>query len=98
MVTMIFEKNEAKKAELKDVFHKESLPKYLGKMDKLVGEDGYICLTLTWADLYLYCQLAILMEQGVSLDPYHSLRILQGNVEAIPAVVKWLKQRPTTPF
>lgn len=35
MVTMIFEKNEAKKAELKDVFHKESLPKYLGKMDKL---------------------------------------------------------------
>ena len=98
MVAMQFEKDEAKKAELKEAFQKENLPKYLSRLEKLVGEEGYICLFLTWADLYLYCQLDTLVGHGISLDPYPGLRTLQRNIEAIPAIAKWLNERPQTSF
>ena len=97
MITMRFEKDEAKKAVLEETFRKD-LPKYLTRLDKLVGEEGYICLALTWADLYLYCQLDTIVGHGILLDPYPGLGRLRKNIEAIPAIATWLNERPQTPF
>ncbi|XP_003703954.2 uncharacterized protein LOC100881165 [Megachile rotundata] len=91
-------KKEEKKAKLL----KETIPFYLNKFEKTVGENGGYAVgsTTTWADFVF----AVALENfenifgTTALENYPGLRALKKRVHEIPAIVDWLAKRPNTEF
>ena len=98
------EKDEARRAELKKEFEEKDVPRYLGALEKRATEnnsaDGWIYGTkVTYADLRACVQLGM-MEQVVPgmLDNYPAMKKLKTSVDNLPAIAKWIKERPKTQF
>jgi glutathione S-transferase len=104
-VTIYFEKDEAKKAELRKKFLEEQLPVSLDNLEKLLkenkGGDGYfVGDVLTWADLALLNAIGSLQGAGAKdvLDKRPKLVALGKRVESLPKIADWLAKRPKTEF
>lgn len=93
-----FEKDATKKAELEKKFKEETIPKFLGKLESVAGDNGYLWESkLTWADLHLY-QLLDYLADKLPWDKFPNLKKMRDNVEANEGVAKWLKDRPKSDF
>ena len=98
MTKVYMEKDEAKKAEIEKKFKEEAVPKYLGKLNGLAGDSGYLWNSkLSWADLVLYTVLEFMKDQ-LPWDTFTGLKKLKENVEGNENIAKWLKERPETEF
>ena len=103
LIQYFYEKDEARKAELKKGLEETHIPKYLGALEKRAAAnnsaDGWIYGTkVTYADFGVYLEGAYLlkvMSQNV-LDNYPALKKLRESVEKLPNIAKWLKERPVT--
>ena len=95
-----FENDENKKKEYHDKLVAESIPKYLGKMNEMSKDTGYLCCgKLTWPDLLLFSTLSVMVEyKSDFLDNFHGLAKLLSNIENDPSIAKWIAERPKTPF
>ena len=103
LMHVFYEKDEARKAELKKGLEETHIPKYLGALEKRAAAnnsaDGWIYgAKVTYADFGVYLEGAYLlkvMSQNV-LDNYPALKKLRESVEKLPNIAKWLKERPVT--
>lgn len=103
-----YEKDEAKKAELKKKIEEEDMPKYFGILEaystKNNSPDGYIYGNKpTYADFSIYNALGIKMAPNFTIynafgikDNFPRIGKLKAAVEALPKVAEWLKKRPET--
>ena len=105
VVKVIFEKDEARKAELGKKLAEEDLPKYLGILEKVIttnnSPDGWLFGNkVTYADFYLYNILDFVkMSPGSNvLDNFPAVKKNADAVVALPNIAKWLKERPETQF
>ncbi|KAL0280899.1 UNVERIFIED_CONTAM: hypothetical protein PYX00_002057 [Menopon gallinae] len=93
-----YDQNEATKAPKLAPLQKETVPFYLSRFDKMVGENGgyFVGGQLTWADLYFIAISKYLMDM-VNLDffkDYPNLRNLNEKVVSIPQIKDWIARRP----
>ena len=83
-VKFAFEKDEEKKKELEAKFGSEIIPKYLGKLNEMTSDTGYLCCgKLTWPDLQLFTMVDILAQmkpEAMETFPgcLHSLEWITG--------------------
>ena len=92
----IFEKDEAKKTELLDKFGKEVIPKYFDILEKKVSPEGWLYGNkVTWVDFFFY---TVIPQYKNALDKYPGLDKVKKNVESLPNIAKWLKERPETQY
>ena len=101
-IPYFFEKDEARKAELKKELEETHIPKYLGVLEKRAAAnnsaDGWIYGSkVTYADfgVYLMSGYVQVVVPNV-LDNYPALKKLYDSVEKLPNIAKWLKERPVT--
>ena len=102
LIPCFFEKDEARKAELKKGLEETHIPKYFGVLEKRAAAnnsaDGWIYgPKVTYADfgVYLMSGYVKFLVPNV-LDNYPALKKLHDSVEKLPNIAKWLKERPVT--
>ena len=96
---------KTRRAELKKEFEEKHIPRFLGALEKRATEnnstDGWIYgAKVTYADLRACVQFSA-MEQVMlpgMLNNYPALKKLKTSVENIPAIAKWIKERPQSQF
>lgn len=105
---MYNEQDEEKKKKLREKFGKEQLPGFLANYEKNLkennGGDGFfVGEGLTWADISFVAGMEGLMKAGEAygvpaniIDNYDKLKALISRVEGLPAIAKWIKERPVT--
>ena len=95
-----FENDENKKKEYHDKLVAETIPKYLGKLNEMSKDSGYLCCgKLTWPDFLLFNTLSVMVEHKSDfLDNFHGLAKLLSNIENDPSIAKWIAERPKTAF
>ena len=96
-MTMFFEKDETRKAELKKKFEEETCPKKFDVLAKKVSAEGWLYGSkVTYVDLAFF-NLAERFPEGV-LAKFPSLKDLVDKVAALPNIAKWVAERPDTKF
>jgi len=103
ILSFFFEKDEAKKAEMKKKYVDEQLPGYLTQLEALFkqnhGGDKFLVGTdLTWADLAFINFVGWTAMAG-AVDPlakFPKLHALKDRVEKLPKVSAYLAKRPKT--
>jgi glutathione S-transferase len=105
IMAFFFEKDEAKKAELKKKYLEEQLPSFLTMLETLLkanqgGDKYFVGNELTWADLSFLVLIGWLtMAGGDSLIAKHpKLNALKERVEKLPKIAAWIAKRPKTDF
>jgi len=94
----LFEKDEAKKAELQKKFNEEVLPNLFKALEKRLGERGgeYMAANkLSWADIILYHFAAELPDKEV-IKGYSKLDALFNKVAELPKIKSWVARRPAS--
>ena len=103
LMLCFWEKDDAKKSELKKELQEKHCPRYLGELEKRAktsnAPEGWLWGKLTWADLYFYQGCGYLEEicPG-ALEGFPTLTKLKSSVESLPKIAKWIKERPETKF
>ncbi|KAI4470699.1 glutathione s-transferase [Holotrichia oblita] len=98
IASLMQEKDEEKKEQLKQTLIKETAPYYLERLDKIAGENGGHFLT--WVDFYFFA-MSHIVNFLLGADGYANYKNLQAvvdNVQKIPAIKKWVEVRPKTDF
>ena len=96
-MTMFFEKDEKRKAELKKKFEEEDCPKKLGVLEKRVSPEGWLYGSkVTYVDLAFFNFAERFPAEVLAKLP--GLKALVGKVAVLPNIAKWLKERPETQF
>ena len=104
MMLFYFEKEEARKAQLKKDLDEKHFPKFLGLLNKRItdnGSSGWIYgEKVTYIDLCvaLFAELVEKIGGANALDAYPAVAKLRETVEALPNIAKWIKERPVTEF
>ena len=94
---VLFEKDETRKAELKKKFDEEDSPKFLSLLEKRVTADGWLYGSkVTYVDI-AFLNLSQRLPAEV-LAKYPGLKSVKENVEALPNIAQWIKNRPVTQF
>ena len=94
---VLFEKDETRKAELKKKFDEEDGPKFLSLLEKRVTADGWLYGSkVTYVDIAFY-NISQLLPAEV-FAKYPGLKSVKENVEALPNIAQWIKNRPITHF
>ena len=96
------EKDESLKAKYKDALETEVVPFYVGKFEKIVGENGgyFVGGKLTWADFH-FVGILDTWKFGLGKDiieGHPNLVKLREKVLNLPAIKEWIKTRPKTTF
>ncbi len=76
------------------------LPAYLPKLNALAKDGHLACGKLTWADFF-FASFKDLYKWSFDFEllaPYPNLQAVVAKVTAIPAIEKWLKERPPMMF
>ncbi|XP_062579790.1 S-crystallin SL11-like [Saccostrea cucullata] len=97
---VMFEKDEAKKAELMKKFH-EQVPVYMKRIEDRLslngGGNGFLVgPSLTLADLTFLRSLDAFDKFGLKLTD--KLEALRKRIESLPKIQEYLKSRPETEF
>jgi len=104
---LYYEKDEAKKEELKKKYFEEQLPASLNKLEALLvsnkGGDGYfVGDQLTWADLHLVRFHGFFDLKGycrpTPFDKHPKLNALYNRVIKLPKIAPYQAKLPVTPF
>ena len=95
-VEVYFEKDETRKGELKKTFEEELGPKYLSFLEKRVTGGWLYGSKVTYVDLAFFNLSSRLPDEVLTNFP--GLKSVKENVEALPNIAKWIKERPETQF
>ena len=98
IVKMFFEKDDAKKAELKKALIEQDLPRFFGTLGKRIAENdsGWVFgPKVTYADFAITRIVEFLkMADENVLEKYPIIVKLNADVEALPKIAEWIKSRP----
>ena len=98
-----FEKDEAKKDELKKKFF-EKLPEKLGNFEEQIKRNaapgGWLFTqNVTWCDFLLVLTVEWLVKMAPdALKDFPGVSKLVDNVNNLPNIKKWIEERPKTAF
>eukprot|EP00118_Oscarella_pearsei_P028740 m.2812 g.2812 ORF g.2812 m.2812 type:complete len:208 (+) comp8916_c0_seq1:133-756(+) len=106
MVENHFIKDETKKAEEGKKLKEETMPGFMGRMEKILvaneGGDGWIVgSSVTYADivlLNLFNTISLYGDSAFAKGDAPKLAALVKKVEALPNIKKWLENRPESSF
>ena len=105
MVQAFFEKDEAAKAEKSTQIAKETVPKYLDTLEKIIKENptssGWLFgskLTYVDLNLYLVVDFMKLFKKENIFDSCPGVEKLTKQVAALPNIASWLEKRPERTF
>lgn len=100
-----FEKDEARKAELKKDAIENQVPRYLGTIEKYIAAnnapEGWIYgKKVTYVDFRIAfsCDLMKQLLGQDIVDAYPLTKKLVASVEALPKIAEWIKKRPVTTY
>jgi len=100
-----FEKDEAKKAEMKKKFVDETLPNYFTLLEGLLksnqgGDKFFVGSDMTWADIAFINFISWLGMAGAEgqVKNYPKLNALNDKVQKCPKIAEWIAKRPKTEF
>lgn len=102
MLKMHFEQDEEKKAQLKEKFGKEDIPKYWGIIEKMFEKnnsaEGWVYGNKpTHADFSIFNILEYTLPEAPTFaNDFPRVAKLKAAVEALPNIAEWLKKRPVT--
>ena len=102
MVSVFFEKDETRKAELAKEATETHFPKYLEILEKLAvannSAGGWLYgPKVTYADLMFFVASGYISMLAPNLfDKYPALKKLITSIENLPNIAKWLKEHPVT--
>ncbi|XP_025408603.1 glutathione S-transferase-like [Sipha flava] len=89
---------ESKKTKYEPLI-KETIPFYMDKFEKIVGENNgyFVNGKLTWADLFFVAILDYLnfMAEIDLLEGRPNMQALKKKVLAVPQIKTWVEKRPT---
>jgi len=91
----VFEKDEAKKAELTKKFNEDVLPSLLKNIEKGLKDDYLVGGTVSWADIILYHFVKELPSQDALKDAPKVAGVVE-RVANLPNIKKWVETRPQT--
>jgi len=94
----LFEKDEAKKAELQAKFKDEILPTFFKNMEARLtatGGEFFAGGALSWADILMFNFVSELPDKA-ALDKAPKVAALVDKVGALPNIKKWVESRPVT--
>jgi len=102
-IAFFFEKDQAKQAELKEKFVKETLPVALQSFEKLLkenngGDSYFVGDKMTWADIGFtdLCSWFSSLQVEIPFDDAPKLKALKERVESSPKIAEWIKNRPVS--
>ena len=104
VMAAFFEKDEARKDQLKKELVETHIPRYLGILEKWAGANNSVGGWLygpkvTYADIEFYVVSGYLTKGAPdTFDKFPALKKLISSVENLPNIAKWLKERPVTEF
>ncbi len=96
------EKDEKRKADLKEAMSKEHIPKYVGLLEKKCTEnksdgDWIYGEKPTYVDFAIYTYLDLLSKLFPGfLESYPAINKMRAAVESLPNIAAWIKARPPT--
>ncbi|XP_001952040.2 glutathione S-transferase-like [Acyrthosiphon pisum] len=95
-----FEPNEETKAAKHIILVNETIPFYMEKFEKIVGENNgyFVNGKLSWADLFFVAVLDHLIYR-LNIDLLKdrpNLQALQEKVLAVPKIKSWIERRPVS--
>ena len=93
---VLFEKDETRKAELKKKFDEEDGPKFLSFLEKRVTDGWLYGSKVTYVDIAFWDISQRLPAEVFA--KYPGLKSVKENVEALPNIAQWIKNRPVTQF
>lgn len=98
-----YDQNPATKAPKKEPLQKETVPFFLSRFDKIVGENGgyFVGGQLTWADVFFVSISGYLQKMSGGLDffnDYPNLKALKAKVVAVPQFKAWIAKRPASEY
>ena len=102
LMPIYFEKDEEKKTVLKKEFTENVVPKIFGALEKMAGsnpcaEGWFYGSKVSYVDfLFTHVVEYVQKEEPNILDTFPALKKLTENVEKLPNIAKWLKERPQT--
>ena len=97
LMAMLFEKDEAHKAELKKKLHEVDVPQKFGILEKKVSPEGWLYGSkVTYVDLAFFNFVERFPSEVLAKFP--GLKALVEKVGALPNIAKWVKERPDTKF
>jgi len=95
-------RNAAKTEEEKQKLASEVLPKWLGYFEELLKKNGgkfFVGDNVTWADLYVYNALDVVVSMvPKALDSFSTLKSFKDSIANRPRIAAWLVKRPVTSF
>jgi glutathione S-transferase len=102
---ILFEKDEAKKAELTKAFTDEKLASSLKMLENILkenngGDSYFIGDSMTWADIAFidFCSWLGALKLPVPLNDSPQLKALKERVEKSPKISEWIAKRPDSPI
>jgi glutathione S-transferase len=102
IMTIYHEKDQERRKTQMETASKETVPFYLSRFDAIVKKNnGYLAVgRLTWADLYFASMIPCfdMFSGGDTFAKYPNLKALQNKINALPAIKKWIDQRPQTDY
>lgn len=100
LISLVHEKDEGRKAEMKKKFEEEQLPESLAKLEKMLKGDYFVGDEMTWADIAIAQSLTWPAMAGVTVnyDKIPKLKALKDRVESSPKIAAWIAKRPESPF
>lgn len=101
-----FEDGDKRKEELKNTYANETLPRFLGTLEKLLksnknGDEYFVGDSLTWADLHIIDfvpRVERLVKIKVPLENYPKLKNLYERVSNQPKIANWIALRTDSGF
>ena len=104
MARAYFEKDEAKKEEMKAQVVKEFIPKYLTTLERIIndnpaGQGWLFGAKVTYVDLFLYLIVEFMkLFKEDAVAEYPAVEKCFKAVTELPNVAQWLKERPPRTF
>ena len=93
---VLFEKDEIRKAELKKKFDEEDGPKFFSLLEKRTADGWLYGSKVTYVDIAFWDISQRLPAEVFA--KYPGLKSVKENVEALPNIAQWIKNRPVTQF
>ncbi|EDV21294.1 uncharacterized protein TRIADDRAFT_38221 [Trichoplax adhaerens] len=98
-IAFTFEKDETKKEQIKTTYTTEIIPFYLGKLEKILQENGgqYFAGSLTYADIAFY-RFANVVKDFFNFEEaakkFPKLTALYQRIANLPNIRKWEESKP----
>lgn len=101
---VFFEEDAEKKAAGVKAFQENDMPENLARFDKMLADNGtgfFVGSKVSWTDIVFITMLPLIMGRlGLTVDEakYPNITAHKKKIDEIPAIAKWYKDRPETPF